>query len=204
MNHEYNAKFLELRRKIIALRFQYLNDMQREAVLTTEGPLLLLAGAGSGKTTVLINRIANLLQFGCGSDSCEVPPFVTESDVDFMERYLQAPLEEHRGRAELLCTLHRAEPWSILAVTFTNKAANELKGRLEANGHPADKVWAMTFHSVCSRILHRDIDRIGYDRNFVIYDASDSKHVLKQAMQDLGFSERSFDYRRALNEISHT
>jgi len=203
MTQEYIQRFLSLRRRVIAMRFAHLNDMQLEAVLTTEGPLLLLAGAGSGKTTVLINRIVNLIAFGCGSDSSEIPPFLTESDVDFLEQYVQAPAEENRGRAELLCAMHRTAPWSIIAITFTNKAANQLKERLADQLGPAgNDVWAMTFHSACCRILRRDAERLGYERNFVIYDSSDSLHVIKQALTQLQLDEKSFPPRSVLGAIS--
>ena len=126
MNEQLDARFLKARRAYIARQFAQLNDMQQEAVLTTEGPLLLLAGAGSGKTTVLINRIANLMRFGRGSDSNEIPDTVTEEDVSFLETIGEEPNEYDRWRAENLCAVERAVPWGILAITFTNKAANEL------------------------------------------------------------------------------
>ena len=129
MDTGYEQRFLTVRRAIIAARFSKLNDMQQKAVLTTEGPLLLLAGAGSGKTTVLIHRIANLIDFGCASDSNEVPDYVTEQDVEFLESYLRTQRAEDMPRAHALCALRPAAPWSIIAITFTNKAANELKDR---------------------------------------------------------------------------
>ena len=107
-----------------------LNDMQKEAVMTTEGPLLVLAGAGSGKTTVLINRIANLLRFGSASDSNLVPDTVTEEDVTFLESLSEPVSEFDRHRADLLCAIDPVAPWNIIAVTFTNKAANELCARI--------------------------------------------------------------------------
>ena len=117
-------RFAAARRRYILSQYQKLNDMQKEAVVTTEGPLLLLAGAGSGKTTVLINRIANLIKYGRGSDSVEVPDTVTEEDVLFLES-LQEPIAEHeRFRADYLCALDAVSPWNIIAITFTNKAAN--------------------------------------------------------------------------------
>ena len=97
--------------------------------MTTDGPLLLLAGAGSGKTTVLINRIANLIRFGCGSDSQEIPDYIQEKDVEFLEGYLNGEAPEQRSRALSLCAMNPAAPWSIIAITFTNKAAGELKER---------------------------------------------------------------------------
>lgn len=171
--------------------------------MTTEGPLLLLAGAGSGKTTVLINRIANLIRFGRGSDAEDVPDMVTQDDVQFLEQ-LQEPLNEFdRRRADYLCSLDPVSPWNILAITFTNKAANELKERLEnILGSTAQDVWAMTFHSACCRILRREIERLGYSRSFTIYDASDSERVMKEIIRDMGLDDKSFPAKYVLSVIS--
>ena len=130
MNEAYETRFLTARRNYIAAQFANLNNMQQEAVLTTDGPLLLLAGAGSGKTTVLINRIANIMRFGGAADSYEIPDTVTEEDVEFLENLPADCSEFDRHRADWLCALRPAAPWSIIAITFTNKAANELKERL--------------------------------------------------------------------------
>ena len=203
MNQEYQQRFLAARRGIIARRFKTLNDMQRRAVLTTQGPLLLLAGAGSGKTTVLIHRIANLMTFGRASDSEEIPQDVTPEDVAFLEDYLAHPREEDQPRAQTLCALEPAKPWSIIAITFTNKAANELKDRLaKMLGDDAADVWAMTFHSACCRILRRDIDRLGYTGSFTIYDSQDSERVMKDVIRDIQLDEKSFPPRMLLNLIS--
>ena len=203
MNQEYQQRFLAARRGIIARRFRTLNDMQRRAVLTTQGPLLLLAGAGSGKTTVLIHRIANLMTFGRASDSEEIPQDVTPEDVAFLEDYLASPREEDQPRAQTLCALEPAKPWSIIAITFTNKAANELKDRLaKMLGDDAADVWAMTFHSACCRILRRDIDRLGYTGSFTIYDSQDSERVMKDVIRDMQLDEKSFPPRMLLNLIS--
>ena len=204
MTQEFEQRFLQARRAVIARRFESLNDMQQKAVLTTEGPLLLLAGAGSGKTTVLINRIANLIAFGEGADSNEIPDYITEDDVEFLERYLAGPNPEEQPRAEALSALHPAAPWSILAITFTNKAANELKDRLgKLLGEQAMDVWAMTFHAACCRILRRDIDRFeGYSSSFTIYDTSDSERVIKDVLKDLGMDEKAFAPRLCLSVIS--
>ena len=201
MTAEWTQRFLTARRAVIASFFQRLNDQQLESVLTTQGPLLLLAGAGSGKTTVLIQRIANLVTFGCASDSNEVPPYITEEDVSFLEDYLQCVGDTER--AKRLCALRPVAPWSILAITFTNKAANQLKERLGAMlGSQAEEIWAMTFHSACCRILRKDIDRMGYDRHFVIYDTSDQQRVLKSVLNDLRLNDKSFPPRSVLSEIS--
>ena len=196
-------RFLNARRTVIAAHYQNLNPMQREAVMTTEGPLLLLAGAGSGKTTVLIHRISNLIRFGCASDSEDIPEWVTEEDVEFLCAYAEHPEEELAQRADSLCAMNPAKPWNVIAITFTNKAANELKERLEhLLGEEALDIWAMTFHSACCRILRRDIDRLGYDRSFTIYDTSDSEKVMKEVIRDMGFEEKTFPAKSVLNAIS--
>ena len=197
------TRFVDARKRYIESRFLKLNAMQRQAVMTTDGPLLLLAGAGSGKTTVLINRIANLIQFGRGSDSNDVPDTVTEEDVLFLEN-LQEPVSDFdRKRADYLCTLDPAAPWSVIAITFTNKAANELKDRLAAMlGPAAQDVWAMTFHSACCRILRKDIERIGYSRSFTIYDASDSERMMKEIVKEMGLDEKTFPAKYVLSIIS--
>ena len=203
MTESYEQRFLTARKKYIEQSFSRMNPMQLEAVCTTEGPLLLLAGAGSGKTTVLINRIANLIRFGCAAQSDEVPDYVTEEDVEFLERELEHPTEEHRASVDEMCTLHPAVPWSIIAITFTNKAANELKDRLTAMlGPEANDVWAMTFHSACCRILRREIERLGYERSFTIYDTADSERVLKEILRDRNLDEKIFPPRTVLGMIS--
>ena len=203
MTEQMISRFLSARRKYIEAQFPNLNSMQREAVMTTEGPLLLLAGAGSGKTTVLINRIANLIRFGCGSDSNLVSDTVTEDDVLFLEQ-LQEPVQEFdRRRADFLCALNPALPWNIIAITFTNKAANELKERLSIMlGPEAQDIWAMTFHSACCRILRRDIERLGYSRSFTIYDAADSERLMKDIIKEMGLDDKTFPAKYVLSVIS--
>ena len=152
----FTDRFIKARRAIIASDFQHLNDMQRAAVLATEGPLLLLAGAGSGKTTVLINRIANLMKYGRGADTDELPATATEQELRFLESYAANPTADDAARARALCAVEPVEPWRIIAITFTNKAAEELKTRLTRMlGENAGDIWAMTFHSACVRILRR-------------------------------------------------
>ena len=203
MNESYEKRFLTARRNYIASQFSNLNSMQQEAVMTTDGPLLLLAGAGSGKTTVLINRIANLMRFGCGADSNEIPDTVTEEDVEFLESLGDFPNEFDRHRADWLCALRPAVPWSIIAITFTNKAANELKERLSLMlGPEAQDIWAMTFHSACCRILRRDIERMGYEKSFTIYDSADSERVMKDIIKDMGLDDKTFPAKVVLNAVS--
>ncbi len=203
MTNEMLSRFIKARRHYIQLQFQNLNAMQQDAVLTTEGPLLLLAGAGSGKTTVLINRIANLIRFGAGSDSSLVPDTVNEEDVCFLEGIEEPISEMDRKRADFLCALEPALPWSIIAITFTNKAANELKARLSTIlGPEAEDVWAMTFHSACCRILRREIERLGFTRSFTIYDTSDSERVMKEIIKDMGLDDKTFPAKYVLSVIS--
>ena len=201
---DFNARYAAARKAAIARDFAKLNPEQRRGVLTTEGALLLLAGAGSGKTTVLINRVANLLTYGRGSDSEDVPQWATEDDLAFLESYPDHPTAEERSRMVHLCALEPAAPWSLLAVTFTNKAANELRERLSAFGiQGAESVWAMTFHSACVRILRRDIDRLGFSRDFTIYDTDDSKRVIKDILKELDIDEKKLTPREVLSAISN-
>ncbi len=202
MTEAFLDRFVAARRQYIQCQFSKLNSMQQQAVLTTDGPLLLLAGAGSGKTTVLINRIANLIRFGRASDSRDVPDTLTEEDVLYLEQLCKEGGSQE-PRAELLCQLEPAAPWSIIAITFTNKAANELKDRLSYMlGGGAQDVWAMTFHSACCRILRRDIERMGYTRSFTIYDAQDSERVMKNIIKDMGLDDKTFPAKYVLSIIS--
>ena len=176
-----------------------LNAQQQAAVGAVEGAVLLLAVPGSGKTTVLIHRIANLIRYGCASDSTEIPPDAVPEDIDFLEEQAKYPTEEGVQRADALCALRPAAPWSILAITFTNKAANELRERLtDLLGPEANDVWAMTFHSACCRILRREIERLGYDRSFTIYDTADSERVMKDLLRERGLDEKTFPPRADL------
>lgn len=203
LNQMEKERFCSARRKVIEREFGRLNPEQRKAVLSTEGPLLLLAGAGSGKTTVLINRVANLMKYGRGSDSNEVSEQTTAEELAFLEQYALAPTSEGRAQAERLCRLDSAAPWSILAITFTNKAAGELKERLERMlGPSANDIWASTFHSCCARILRRDIDKLGYSTSFTIYDTADAERVVKDILKERGIDEKAFPPKQVLGYIS--
>ena len=203
LNEQEALRFCRARRRVIEGEFQNLNPEQRKAAMATEGPLLLLAGAGSGKTTVLIHRIANLIKYGRGSDSEEVPEWVEEDDLLFLEAYAAHPLPEAREEAERLCRLDPAAPWSIIAITFTNKAAGELKERLERMlGPAAGDIWAATFHSACVRILRREIERLGFTSSFTIYDSADSERVIKDVLKELNMDEKAFPPRSVLANIS--
>ena len=203
MTSELYHRFLSARKKYIASEFSDLNEMQRNAVLTTEGPLLLLAGAGSGKTTVLIHRIANILRFGSGSDSELVPDTITEDDVTFLEGLVKPLSDSDRFRAVNLCSVEPPAPWNMIAITFTNKAANELKNRLAGIlGENAQDVWAMTFHSACCRILRRNIERLGFSSRFTIYDAADSERIIKEIIKSMNLDDKTFPAKYVLAVIS--
>ena len=202
LNHDQEIRFAKARRRAIEREFSNLNPEQRKAALATEGPLLLLAGAGSGKTTVLIHRVANLMKYGRGSDSAEAPGFATEDDLAFLEEYARTG-QGDKGRQEQLCRLEPAAPWTILAITFTNKAAGELKERLTRMlGPSANDIWASTFHSACARILRRDIDKLGFSTSFTIYDTDDSLRVIKDCLKDLNVDDKQFPPRSVMGYIS--
>ncbi len=195
MMTEFKKNYLEARRNVIRADFAQLNNMQMEAVMATEGPLLILAGAGSGKTTVLINRIANLLKYGRAGDCDELPADADEAQLEI----LRLGGEE----AQPLAALDRVEPWRILAITFTNKAAGELKERLERMlGQDANDIWACTFHSACVRILRRDAEKLGFPSNFTIYDTSDSQSLAKRIIKDMDLDDKTFAPKAVLADIS--
>ena len=200
---EFDIRFTEMRREIIENDFVKMNPRQREAVLATEGPLLVLAGAGSGKTTVLINRIVNLLRYGSGYASDKAPYGAGDEELLSLADYLCEPSEEKAPYIQRLCAVNPPAPWQILAITFTNKAAAELKSRLQTalGAEAADDIWAATFHSVCVRILRRDIDRLGYDKTFTIYDEDDRKRLITEVLRELNLDEKRFDPRGISSEI---
>ena len=192
---DFEKRYIAARRAVIEADFARLNPMQRQAVLATEGPLLILAGAGSGKTTVLINRVANLLKYGRASDTDEIPENATEADLAVLEA---GPSPE----AQRIAAYDRVEPWRIIAITFTNKAAGELKTRLESMlGPEANDIWARTFHSACVRILRRDADRLGYPRDFTIYDTSDRLSVMRAILRELDLDDKVYPPKSVLARL---
>ena len=194
-NEQFKTEYVSARRAWLEHRFSGLNPMQRQAVLATEGPVLILAGAGSGKTTVLIQRIANLLRFGAASDSEQLPPGADEKGLE--------ALRSLRPEAEPYAVLDPVRPWRILAITFTNKAAQELKLRLEKLlNEGADDIWACTFHSACLRILRKEAELLGYESGFSIYDTADSQSLMKQILKDRNLDEKVYQPRSVLSEIS--
>ena len=192
-------KFLNLRRKLIEKDFGNMNDRQFEAVTTVNGALLVLAGAGSGKTTVLVNRIANLVKYGNAYNS-DFVPFFTESDIAAAEDYLADKTDTLPQR---VFSVDAPRPWEILAITFTNKAANELKERINAKlGEGGESLWAGTFHSVCGKFLRMNAERIGFTSHFTVYDTDDQKRLIKNIMKDNNVDEKMLPVRAVLAAIS--
>ena len=199
---DITKEYLALRDQYIESRFARLNPVQRQAVFATEGPLLILAGAGSGKTTVLVNRIANIIRFGSAHGSTELPRPVTEDDLNDLRNAVAAGRDLPRETAYL--AVRPARPWNVLAITFTNKAAGELKERLRAmlGDTLGGDVNASTFHSACVRMLRRDAERIGFPKSFTIYDSDDQQRVIKQIYKDLMIDDKFLPVKSAIGQIS--
>lgn len=195
-----NDSYIELKQTALKQYFSRMNEMQQEAVFTVNGPLLVLAGAGSGKTTVIVNRIVNMINFG--NAFFDTARKGSDFDVEFLKSYINGETDDVDGLRDAVA-VNPVRPWNILAITFTNKAAAELKERLNAVlGEEALNINASTFHSACVRILRQEIDRIGYGRDFTIYDFDDAQRLVKAVMSELEISEKNFPPRSVLSEIS--
>lgn len=195
-----NDSYIELKQTALKQYFSRMNEMQQEAVFTVNGPLLVLAGAGSGKTTVIVNRIVNMINFG--NAFFDTARKGSDFDVEFLKSYINGETDDVDGLRDAVA-VNPVRPWNILAITFTNKAAAELKERLNAVlGEEALNINASTFHSTCVRILRQEIDRIGYGRDFTIYDSDDAQRLVKAVMSELEISEKNFPPRSVLSEIS--
>ncbi|MDD7633999.1 MAG: 3'-5' exonuclease [Firmicutes bacterium] len=196
------SEILALRRAVLEKDFARMNDRQKQAVFTVNGPLLILAGAGSGKTTVLINRIANILRYGDAYNSTYLRDDLDENDIAACKAYIENGMPLTTETQEHL-SVSACAPWRIMAITFTNKAAGELKDRLCAMlGETANDIWASTFHSTCARILRRDGERIGYSSHFTVYDTDDQRRLMKSILKELDISEKNITPKSILNEIS--
>ncbi|MFR4774512.1 MAG: ATP-dependent helicase [Ruminococcus sp.] len=193
---------IELKRAALNHYFQNLNTPQQQAVFHVNGPVLVLAGAGSGKTTAMIHRIVQMIHSGDGWVQANAS--ITKEDAACLKDYIA---DKQPADLERLCSIlavQPIQPWHILAITFTNKAANELRSRLlQAIGEEcASMLHASTFHSACVRILRRSISKLGYDSNFTIYDTDDSQRLMKSCIADADVSEKQFPPRAVLTEIS--
>ncbi len=202
---EVKKEFLSAKRKLFDKVYgEMLNPEQCRAVFTAKGPLLVLAGAGSGKTTVLVNRISYLIKYGDAYFTDYLPDGVDMDTVDALRAALDMPAED----IEMILPQFIYEPtppWSILAFTFTNKAAKEIKDRLLlkfGDEELAGSIWAGTFHSICLRILRKYSDRLGYRDGFSIYDADDSKRLVTQCMKELEIDEKRLAPKAVASLIS--
>ena len=173
--------FIKAKKAALEKYFEKMNDKQREAVFAIKGPVLILAGAGSGKTTVLVNRIANMVLFGNAYQDEEAYAALSDDDIAFLNNYNGERDEATVSRLAEIVASDPVKPWNILAITFTNKAAGELKERLAKmlGEEQGGQVNASTFHSACVRILRREIDKLGYASGFTIYDSDDSQRLIK-------------------------
>ena len=192
--------YIKAKRKALERYFSRMNDRQKEAVFTVNGPLLVLAGAGSGKTTVIVNRIANMINFG--NAYFDESRQGTDEDTAFLNDYAEGKTDDFDTLRDAVAA-SPIKPWNILAITFTNKAAAELKERLSAMlGEEALNIHASTFHSACVRILRSEITALGYRSDFTIYDSDDSQRMIKNCMADIDVSEKQFAPKAVLSEIS--
>ncbi len=206
MNLELNDRYQNIKRKLFDSYYDKLNDRQKEAVCTVKGPLLVLAGAGSGKTTVLVNRIAHIIDFG-NAYYADPPEDVNENLVTTFENIYKNIRDIPKDDLKNLLLNVKSEPalpYQILSFTFTNKAANEMKERLSAIlGDRAKEIWAGTFHSICVKILRQHINKLGYNGNFNIYDTDDSKKLIQTIIKELELDDEMFTPKSVLSSISN-
>ena len=200
------SRYLAAKRALFDKVYSNLNERQREAVFTVNDPLLVLAGAGSGKTTVLVRRIAFIIRYGNAYFSDYVPYGVDDARVAQLESALGLCADEIEQNILPEFSNNACEPYRILAITFTNKAANEIKERLARmfpdDAETASDIWTGTFHSVCVRILRQHCDKCGYRPGFTIYDTDDSKKTVLHAMQRCNVDEKLLPVKAVMNTIS--
>lgn len=201
LDKKLEKKFKELRKKLLERSFSSMNSNQQKAVFSVNGPIVILAGAGSGKTTAIINRIVNMVNYGDAYTNPDVPEGISEETVNLMQELYDSG--EGAEKVKDIIRGNKIFPWNILAITFTNKAAQELKTRLfDSLGEDGKQVWASTFHSMCARILRQYADRIGYTNHFVVYDDEDTKKLIKECEKNLKLDDKLLSYKTIKYEIS--
>ncbi len=205
MKTQLEQRYIAAKQALFDKAYSHLNPEQRRAVFQSKGPLLILAGAGSGKTTVLVQRIAYIIRYGNAYHDTSVPRDLTETGVQALEGAVHLTIPEIR---EILLEFIKdaCPPYQMLAITFTNKAANEIKSRLVSQFGDetiANDIWSGTFHSICMRILRVHGEKLGYDRFFTIYDTDDTKKAVSAVMKKLGIDEKTIPVKSAMSEISH-
>ena len=197
------AECIALKQQAFRKYFHSLNEQQQQAVFSVNGPVLVLAGAGCGKTTAIISRIVNMIYFGDGY--AQADGYLPEEDAVWLQAYIDGKEPEDVERLREILAIAPIRPWNILAITFTNKAAGEMRARLASTlgEELASSVHASTFHSACVQILRRSIERLGYGSDFAIYDADDSRKLMKSCLADCNVSEKQFPPRGIVQEISN-
>ncbi|MBQ9080276.1 MAG: UvrD-helicase domain-containing protein [Clostridia bacterium] len=201
--NEIEKRYIAAKRKLFDIYYSNLNSEQRRAVFTINGPLLILAGAGSGKTTVLVKRISYMIKYGNAYMSEHVPLGIDEARVTQLEAATLLPREQIEDVLDEFIELP-CPPYRVLAITFTNKAANEIKSRLAASfgGEDANDIWAGTFHSICMRILRSNTEAAGLSSGFSVYDTDDAKRACAAAMKRCNIDEKTLPIKSVMNEIS--
>ena len=199
-----STRYINAKRALFDRAYGELNPEQRRAVFTVNGPLLILAGAGSGKTTVLVKRIAHIIRYGNAYFDESIPAGLTAAEVERLEGAAELePADLGDILPEFICD--PCPPWRVLAITFTNKAAGEIKSRLAAalgDESISREIWAGTFHSICMRILRKHGEKIGYAQNCTIYDTDDQKKLLQTVMKQLNIDEKTTPVKGVMNKIS--
>ncbi len=198
-----NKRFSAAKKALFHKLYDQLNARQREAVFSVNGPLLVLAGAGTGKTTVLVNRISHIIRYGNAYESDFSPESINEENAKALEDAIDLSKDEISEVLGEFIT-EPCPPWAILSITFTNKAADEMKERLAASlgEEYAREVWAGTFHSICVRLLRRFGEAVGITPHFTIYDSDDSKRLLLTCMKELQIDEKSLAVKTVQSKIS--
>ncbi len=198
------SEYIKIKKQLFERYYSFLNDEQRRAVFDTEGQLLVLAGAGSGKTTVLVNRIGFIIKYGNAYHSTYVPEDITETEIASLRGALALPKEQLAAVLDTFA-VQPCPPWNVLAITFTKKAAEEIRQRLSSTlgeaVNTAD-IWAGTFHSVCVRIIRRYADHIGFGADFSIYDTDNTKSVLKDILKEMNIDEKTLPPKSVRSELS--
>ncbi len=203
-NEAVKSQYIKLKRELFDTYYSFLNDEQRKAVYTVSGPLLILAGAGSGKTTVLVNRLSYLIKYGNAYFTEFVPDGISEKMLSTMEMAKSLPHED-LGRFLLHFKEFPPAPWKVMAITFTNKAAGEIKERVKkafGDDGSADEIWTGTFHSICMRFLRRWAELVGYSREFGICDTDDQKKVMSECLKELNIDSKRFSVKNIMRAVS--
>ncbi len=195
-------RYIDTKTRCFDKIYSFLNDRQREALKSVRGPLLVVAGAGSGKTTVLVNRIANIIRYGTGYESRNIPYDICEGNVAELEMASRLPAEQLE-KYMVKYAENPCPPWAIMCITFTNKAANEMKERLcKVIGEEAEEIWAGTFHNICMRILRRHPVEAGLTNGFTIYDTDDQKKLVTAIIRDFNLDDKRYAPKAVINKIS--